>query len=115
MKKHTKMIMLFAIVSALIMPSCSVQQFAVNTSVQPFANGGTVFGEKTKGQTIKKGREIFVLGINLSNCDTKNMATLISADKYTIETKRNLASSLINLVSFGLVDHKVVKVIKRDK
>lgn len=97
-----------------IMGSCAVQQFPVNTKTQPFDNGGTVFGEKTKGKEYKKAREFFIIGINVSSCDTKHMAEQIKADHYTIETRHTFWSGLVYYVTFSLVDYKIVKVIKRE-
>lgn len=90
---------------------CSVQHFNVNTS-----NSGTgwkVFGENTQGKEIKKSADFFFLGINISQCDTKQMAEEIKAPSYTIETKYNFFGFVINYFTFGIIDYKVVKVIRR--
>jgi hypothetical protein len=113
MKKS--LIMLSA--SAILM-SCGVQQFSVNTKVEPFENGGRVFGEKTKklkkGEDYTKSGTLFIIGINiLSDYDTDEMAKKITAEHYTVETKSNLLSVLCSTFSRGIVNYKVVKVIKR--
>ena len=113
MKKS--LIMLSA--SAILM-SCGVQQFPVNTKVEPFENGGRVFGEKTKklkkGEDYTKSGTLFIIGINiLSDYDTDEMAKKINAEHYTVETKSNLLSVLCSTFSRGIVNYKVVKVIKR--
>jgi hypothetical protein len=100
---------------SLVISSCGVQQFAVNTEVQPFQNGGTVFGEKTNGKTIMKSGDLFVFGTNVIYCNTEKMAKEINATHYTIETKQNLLSFIISGFTGGLFDYRVVKVIKRDK
>lgn len=92
--------------------SCSVQQFAVNTDVESFENGGRVFGEKTKGKNFKKDGDIHVLGINVKESKVPKMVTELNTDSYTLETKSFL---LIRLISLGMVDYKVVKVIDRAK
>lgn len=109
MKK--KFILLAA--AAMLSTSCSVQQFSVNTNVEPFQNGGKAFGEKTKGTTFKKSAEFFVFGINVKQADTPGMAKSINAEAYTIETKNNLLSPIVKYFTFGIVEYKVVKVIKR--
>jgi len=112
-----KLTYLFAVTLALsaMLSSCSVQQFSVNSEIQPFQNGGQVFGEKTKGKTINKSGELFILGINIINCNTQEMAKEIDANHYTIETKQNIVSYATSVFSGGLIDYKAVKVIKRDK
>jgi hypothetical protein len=106
-------------VSAILM-SCSVQQFAVNTEVEPFENGGRVFGEKTnklkKGEDYVKSGTIFVFGVNvLSDYETDEMAKKINAEHYTIETKSNFLTLLAYYGTGGVLEYKVVKVIKRTK
>lgn len=98
--------------------SCGVQQFSVNTKVEPFDHGGRVFGEKTK--ELKKGEDytqsgtLFFLGINvLSDHTTEDLAKKINAEHYTIETKSNFLSFIAFTFTGGLVDYQVVKVIKR--
>lgn len=98
--------------------SCSVQQFAVNTKTEPFQNGGKVWGERVEKRgpngwksEFKKDKDIHVIGINVRKSDVKAMAEALNATHYTIETKSNL---IVQLLTCGLVDYKVVKVIKRD-
>jgi hypothetical protein len=110
-----KLILASTVSLSLLISSCGVQQYAVNTEVQPFQNGGKVFGEKTNGKTIKKSGDLFVLGINVINCNTLQMAKEIDAKNYTIETKSNFLSLVLLGITGGLIDYKVVKVIKRDK
>lgn len=94
----------------LVFASCSVQQFGVNTTVQPFDSGGKVFGEQTKGKKFIKGGDLHVFGLNVKSSDTNKMSAELNAQSYTIETKSNL---WVSFLSFGLVDYKTVKVIKR--
>jgi hypothetical protein len=103
----------------LLTTSCSVQQFAVNTNVQAFEKGGRIIGERMEkcGKDgwkleFKKDKDIHVLGINIRKSDAKKMAEELNASSYTIETKSNL---IIQLITFGIVDYKVVTVIKRDQ
>jgi hypothetical protein len=112
--KTIKVVLATLTLSTMI-SSCSVQQFAVNTVAEPFENGGKLFGEKTKGQEFRKKGELFILGGNLVSSDTKTMAKNIDASSYTIETKRNWLSFGVNAISGGIIDYKVVKVIKRQK
>jgi hypothetical protein len=111
--KIVKLVMAVVIVSAAF-TSCSVQQFGVNTTVEPFQHGGKVFGEKTKGKEFKKKGELFIAGINVLHNDTKKMSEDLKASSYTIETKNNWLSWTVSAVSYGLLDYKVVKVIKRN-
>ena len=97
-------------VMAIFMMSCQVQKFNVNTN---HVNNGFVFGEKTKDKVVAKAGDVFVIGINVTQTDTEAMAKQINADAYTIETKYNLLSYLVTGVTFGLVQYKRVKVIKR--
>ncbi|WP_273273304.1 hypothetical protein [Maribacter polysiphoniae] len=92
--------------------SCSVQQFAVNTETQPFENGGKVFGEKTKESTFKKTSDLHLLGINVKKSNVEALVRVLDAEKYTIETKSSL---WLRILSLGMVDHKTVKVIKREE
>ncbi|WP_282053423.1 hypothetical protein [Maribacter luteus] len=92
--------------------SCSVQQFAVNTETQPFENGGKVFGEKTKELTFKKTSDLHLLGINVKESNVEALVRVMDAEKYTIETKSSL---WLRILSLGMVDHKTVKVIKREE
>jgi hypothetical protein len=84
----------------------------VNTETQPFENGGKVFGEKTKELTFKKTSDLHVLGINIKESNVKALVGELDAKKYTIETKSSL---WLRILSLGIVDHKIVKVIKREK
>ncbi|MGF1924646.1 MAG: hypothetical protein ACQUHE_10745, partial [Bacteroidia bacterium] len=104
---------------AFLVSSCSVQQFAVNTDVKPFQNGGRVWGERVKkgGETpwkltYKKDSDFHIVGINLKQADAKKMADEMNAVSYTIETKSNI---VVEILTFGLADYKIVKVIKRDR
>lgn len=103
----------------LLVSSCSVQQFAVNTQTKPFENGGKIWGEKTEkcGEDnwkleTKKGSDLHILGINVKKSNTQKMAEELNAQYYTIETKSNL---IFTILTGGIVDYKIVKVIKRDK
>lgn len=102
---------LFGLTFTLLLASCSVQQFPVNTHVQPFQNGGKVFGEKTKGKEFAKSGDLHVLGYNLINSDSQEMADRLGITSYTIETKSNL---LLEILTCGIVDYKVVKIIRRE-
>ena len=102
----------------VLFSACSVQQFAVNTNTKPFQNGGRVFGERTQkcGEnpwklTFKKDADVHILGVNIKCSDTKKMAEELQATSYTIETKSNL---ILYIITYGMVDYKVVKVIKRN-
>ncbi len=108
-----------AFIVILFISSCSVQQFAVNTNTKPFENGGRVWGEKIRKcgeggweKEARKTSDIHVLGINVKRSDTKKLAEELNASAYTIETKSNL---WISLLTSGMVDYKVVKVIKRNQ
>lgn len=101
----------------LLTASCSIQQFAVNTNTQPFEKGGKVWGEKTKKSgtngeksEFRKDNDVHLLGINVDKSNVKKMVEELKATSYTIETKSNL---FIQLLTFGIVDYKIVKVIKR--
>lgn len=109
MKKAVKF--LTALSGVALLSSCSVQQFAVNTQVSPFQNGGKVWGEKTKGVEFKKDWDLHLLGINIRNSDAKKMAEELGTKSYTIESKSNI---LVNIITGGIADYKVVKVIKRE-
>jgi hypothetical protein len=111
-----KLLIMFS-TSAVLM-SCGVQQFSVNTKVEPFENGGRVFGETTKklkkGEDYTKSGTLFLIGVNLlSDYDTDEMAKKINAEHFTIETKSNFLSFLCSSFTGGIVNYKVVKVIKR--
>jgi hypothetical protein len=92
--------------------SCSVQQFAVNTETQPFENGGKIFGEKTKNLTFKKTSDLHLFGINVKESNVEALVDQMDVEKYTIETKSSL---WLRILSLGMVDHKTVKVIKREE
>lgn len=98
--------------TAFLMSSCSVQQFPVNTDVKPFENGGRVWGEKVEKLVYKKDSEFHLFGINVKQSDVKKMVEELNANSYTIETKSNI---IVEIITFGLADYKIVKVIKRDK
>ncbi len=109
---------LFGLLATAIMSSCSVQQFAVNTETEPFQNGGKVWGEKTEKcdtsrwqAQYRKDRDLHLLGINVKKSNVQKMVEELNATSYTIETKSNL---IIRLLTFGIFDHKTVKVIKRE-
>jgi hypothetical protein len=107
-------------IALVMLNSCGVQQFQVNSETKDFENGGRVFGEKTKelkkDKDYSKSGTFFIIGINAMNdAKTQEMAKKINADKYTIETKNNLLSVLISGISNGIFQYKVVKVIKRNK
>lgn len=104
--------------AATLFYSCGVQQFPVNTKVEPLANVGKVLGEKTKklkkGEDYTKSGTVFLIGINIiSDCDTYLMAKKINAENYTIETKSNFLSILFSVFTSGFVDYKVINVKKR--
>lgn len=99
--------------------SCSVQQFSVNSNVQPFERGGKLWGEKTERYSVNnpnpktmKSGDLHVFGINVKKSDTGVMAAALNVTSYTIETKSNL---IFSILSGGIVDYKIVKVIKRDQ
>lgn len=104
-------ILFIGIGMALWLSSCSVQQFAVNTQTKPFQQGGKVFGEKTDSLEVARAADWHVIGINVKNSNVDELVQQLDAKAYTIETKSNL---WLNLVSLGMVDYKVVTVIKRD-
>jgi len=108
MKKRN--LLTVAIITLFII-SCSVQHFPVNTTVQPFENGGCLTGEKIAGKKVAKGKDIHILGINVRSSNSKKMADSLKLNAYTIETKSNL---WVNLLTFGMVDVKVVSLIVRD-
>ncbi len=91
--------------------SCSVQQFSVNTETQPFENGGKIFGEKTRDLEYKKTSDLHIIGINVQKSDVGKVVKEMKTNSYTIETKSNL---WLNILTMGLVDYKVVKVINRE-
>lgn len=106
------------IAGLFLVSSCSVQQFGVNTEVKPFENGGRVWGERTEkcgedawALETRKSGDLHLLGFNVKSSDTKQMVADLGAERYTIETKSNL---VFLFLSGGMVDYKIVKVIKRD-
>ncbi len=109
---------IIGLLTTAIMSSCSVQQFAVNTNTKPFENGGKVWGERIKKRgkngrksEFRKDKEIFLIGINVRQSNVSRMVRELDASHYTIETKSNL---IFRLLTYGFVDYKIVKVIKRD-
>lgn len=60
---------------------------------------------------FKKDYDLHLLGINIKNCSAKKMAEELNTNSYTIETKSNL---IIQLLTFGIADYKIIKVIKRE-
>ena len=100
--------------------SCSVQQFAVNTDVKPFQNGGKIKGENTKkmekNEDYVKGGTFYIIGINISpELQVQTMAKTLNAEHYTVQTRKTFGSLLLQSLSGGLVSHTQTKVIKRDK
>lgn len=111
-----KLVIVF--LAAAIVSSCSVQQFAVNTKTVPFQKGGKVFGERLEKcgdngwkSEFRKDKDIHLLGINIRKSNVEAMVGKLKAAHYTIETKSNL---IISFITFGIVDYKIVKVIKRE-
>lgn len=102
---------LLGVLVLISISSCSVQQFAVNTEIKPFENGGKVFGEKTKVLSFKKTSDLHLLGINIKESNIELLVSELDAEKYTIETKSSL---LLRILSLGILDYKTVKVIKRE-
>lgn len=99
------------------MSSWSVQQFAVNTQTEPFQNGGKIWGERVEkcgknGWTseFRKDKDIHLIRINIRKSNVAAMVEELKVSNYTIETKSNL---IISFITFGIVDYKIVKVIKR--
>lgn len=110
--------LVFGLITIAMMSSCSVQQFAVNTQSQPFQNGGNVWGERVEkcGENgwkseLKKDQDIHLIGINVRKSNVSSMVEELNAIHYTIETKSNL---IVQFLTFGMVDYKIVKGIKRD-
>ena len=103
---------------SLLASSCSVQQFAVNTNTKPFEKSSKLWGEKTQRcgadswkLEYKKDYDLHLLSINIKKSNAKKMAKELNANSYTIETKSNL---FVQLLTFGIADYKIVKVIKRE-
>ena len=102
----------------LLASSCSVQQFALNTNTKPFEKSSKQWGEKTQGcraggwkLEYKNDHDLHLLGVNIKKSNAKKMAEELNANSYTIETKSNL---FVQLLTFGIADYKIVKVIKRE-
>ncbi len=115
-----KKLLLFGFGFALVLQSCMVEQFSVNTTTESFQNGGKLFGESTKGLKnnvdYTKSTTIFVLGVNIeSDYEINEMAKKIGAEHYTIETKRYLIGNLCRYFTGSLVDAKRVTVFKREE
>lgn len=110
--------LVIGLLAIVMTSSCSVQQFAVNTKTVPFQNGGKFWGERVEkcGENgwkseCKKDSDIHLIGINVRKSNVQAMVEALNATHYTIETKSNL---IVQLLTCGIVDYKVVKVIKRD-
>ena len=102
----------------VLLQSCMVEQFSVNTKTESFQNGGRVFGETTKGlkknQDYTRSTTLFVIGINvLSDYEINEMAKKIGAEHYTIESKRYLIGNFCKYFTGGLIDGRRVTVFKR--
>jgi len=115
-----KKLLLFGFGFVLVLQSCMVEQFSVNTSTESFQNGGRVFGESKKGMKknvdYAKSTTLFVLGVNvLSDYEITEMAKKIGAEHYTIETKRNLVGNLARYLTSTIIDYKRVTVFKREE
>lgn len=95
----------------MVMMSCSVQQFPVNTDSKPFENKGKVYGEKTKDKVFEKTSDLHVLGMNVKNNEVDALVKKMGVSSYTIETKSNM---WLKLLTLGIVDYKIVKVISRE-
>jgi hypothetical protein len=102
---------------ALLLSSCSVQQFAVNTETKPFERGGKVWGEKMEKcgpdgwkSDFRKDYDLHLLGINVRKSNVEILKEELGTNAYTIETKSNI---IVQLLTLGIVDYKIVKVIKR--
>ena len=119
MKKISKFLAM-CICALISLNSCSVQQFAVNTEVTPFQNGGKIKGENTK-RLVKnvdymKSPVFYVIGINVSpELQVESMAKKLKAEHYTVQTRTTFGSLLLSGLTGGLVSHSQIKVIKRDK
>lgn len=110
--------LLFVFGSLIMLQSCMVEQFSVNSKTESFQNGGRIFGESTKGmkknQDYARSGTLFIVGINvMSDYEPGEMAKKIGAEHYTIETKRSLIDNLCRYLTGGLVDGKKVTVFKR--
>lgn len=109
--------LVIGLMTTAMMSSCSVQQFAVNTQNKPFQQGGKIWGERVEkcGENgwkfdFKKDKDIHLIGINIRKSNVGAMVQELNAVHYTIETKSNV---IVQFLTFGIVDYKIVKVIKR--
>ena len=100
--------------STLFLTSCGVQQFNVNTDYRHTKDVWTVFGENTRNKPVAKGGDFFIIGINVTNTNTRLMAQQLQADSYTVETKVNSLSVVLSGITSGVVGYKRIKVIKRE-
>lgn len=110
--------LLFGLGVLMMLQSCMVEQFSVNTKTESFQNGGRLFGESTKGlkknEDYTRSHTLFVIGINaISDYEINEMAKKIGAEHYTIETKRYLIGNLCRYFTVGLVDGRRVTIFKR--
>ena len=105
-----KITVLFLCVS-FVFSSCAVQQFNVNTD--HVSSNYEVFGESTSSKQVVKRGELFIFGINLTKHDTREMASQMNANSYTVETKNNFLSYVIPIFTGGILGYKSLKVIKR--
>lgn len=106
-----KKITVLFLCASFVFSSCAVQQFNVNTDHA--SSGYEVFGENTSSKQVAKRGEFFIIGINLTKHDTREMANEINANSYTVETKNNFVSFLVSMFTGGLIGYKSLKVIKR--
>lgn len=104
-------IQLLIIVGAIVLSSCGVQQFHVNSNYSGVSN--PLFGENTFRKECIKSGDVFIFGINTTNQDTQEMANLMNADSYTIETKYNVVSVILPSLTFGIIGYKRITVFKR--
>lgn len=95
----------------MLMMSCSVQQFSVNSNIKPFENKDKIYGEKTENKVFEKTSDLHVLGINVKNNEVEKLVKKMKVSSYTIETKSNM---WLKLLTLGIVDYKIVKVISRE-
>lgn len=110
----------YLVLVVVAISSCTVQQHAVNTSVEPFQNGGRLFGESTKG--LKRGTDykvsttLYVLGINLlSDKPTIEMVKDLGAEKYTIQTKATVLGWVCMYATGGIINSTKTTVFKRSE
>jgi hypothetical protein len=110
--------LLFVFGLSIMLQSCMVEQFSVNSKTEAFQNGGRIFGESTKGmkknEDYTRSSTLFIVGINvMSDYEVSEMAKKIGAEHYTIETKRDILGNLCRYLTGGLVDGRRVTVFKR--